>query len=99
MSVVDQITYKPGWRFAQKGTLVQVTARVPSSSDPNKHVNISHCFDHTGTDVELIWEVMKTIEFLEAHEFAEFFKLNGRRIINPHGPVLEAMTKELQHVR
>lgn len=93
--IIEKITYKPGWRFkyAPVRNVVMIYANLQSSTNYDKTVGVSHAVSMHGVDpdddVMVVWRIAKGIEFLEMHEFAEFFKINGRRLVDPHPPTKE----------
>lgn len=94
-SIVDAITYKPGWYLRtgiEEGRMwvqVGVTDEAEISYDPiaNKKVpwrGAKHYLSPHMCRQEIVGTVLHAIERAEMHEVHEWFRYRGRSIYNPH---------------
>lgn len=91
------VEYKPGWTFAIKDQYdvagsrryqLIIEATVQDVENPNDHCGIIHedTFDsHAIQSGKHFFEFVNTsIEAIERHEQAEWYRVNGRRWQEPH---------------
>lgn len=85
MNIEEKITYKRGWKFVRSGNdILVITATDASSGRGLMRINRRiHGGAHL-PDVELAARIFEEILWIENHERAEFFKVCGRQIIDPH---------------
>jgi hypothetical protein len=92
-SVLDKIEYKPGAKFkcfpADHGVLITLTQMQPSRDDPLDLIEVTGAQEITyyaiDRDEDLILHIVYDMcRTQEIHECAEFFKVNGVRIHDPH---------------
>lgn len=85
---ITRISYKPGWSFEWVGATEDaiVIAKVPSSIHPDKPARIVRRIKGAFwmTEVDLFCALLAAIKWIEAHEFAEFFKIDGMHVFRPH---------------
>lgn len=87
MAVTDRITYKPGWRFVwtETGDL-KVVGTFDSSRTPGKKTRVGRVIlgAKSMSDLDLTCAIVQQIKWLEAHEFAEFLRIDGKQVFPPH---------------
>jgi hypothetical protein len=98
-AALERVSYKPGWRFhvaehPREGLLIRIEADVPdSASDGSLTLGINSwlppMYDETQLVSWLRWRICR----VELHEAAEFLRVDGRVLDDPHSgacPWLEA---------
>lgn len=93
-TIVDQITYKPGWSIIldhdqldpDSRLYIQITAATPDSTNPSSIVpwkSAKHYLSPFMCRQEIVGTVYHAIERAELHEMNEFFRYKGPRSITP----------------
>lgn len=102
LAVIDQMSYKPGWRIEAKPIIdkfgydaleVSLRMRVTDAYDHSRTVMfqsaaVLHMLERQDEE-GLVRDVMRLIERAEVHEAREFFTYRGERPFDPHDSVLE----------
>jgi hypothetical protein len=98
-SLVERLTYRPGWRFAltdmdrgqgSAGLTFYVVGTYPDTYSPDTLINVAHLFPVPPAAFdERSWRrwIFERLLEIERHEAAEFFQIDGERPYAPHhGP-------------
>jgi hypothetical protein len=99
VSLVERLTYRPGWRFGlgdivrgqgSEGLTLIVTGTYPDTYNPDTMIRVNHYFPVPPAAYdERSWRrwLFDRILEVERHEAAEFFQIDGERPYAPHhGP-------------
>ena len=100
--IYERLTYKPGWEFRLTKTDLLVLGDFPASSGKDARVRVNKRIKNVDdmTDAQLITAIFETIMWLEAHEVLEFFRLDGKPVLDPHPELRRVPYHRLgQHVR
>jgi hypothetical protein len=98
-SLVDDLSYKPGWAFSLRhidrgqdssGLTLVITPLVPDSKHPENTIRVSHYMIVPAASYDrrswLRW-LLDQVLLVESHEACEFFCIDGRQPYPPnHGP-------------
>ncbi len=85
MNIEEKITYKRGWKFQRSGNdILVITSTDASSGRGLMRINRRIVDGASLDDVELAARIFEEIVWIEKHERAEFFKVCGRQVIDPH---------------
>lgn len=91
-SILDEVTYKPGWEIRVRGTdhegaqIVMVVHEMPDSTQPGKTLDlgiVSYLPPMQDEQALLNWLAWR-IERIENHEVREWLKLRGETVFDPH---------------
>lgn len=102
-AVLDQVTYKPGWKFTVyqgewEGPHVVITTQVIDAYDPTQstvldvHSSLPPMRDEDQLMEWLAWRLGR----IEVHEMREFLKFDGQPVFDPHAPLAERDNREYQ---
>lgn len=84
--IYKRLTYKPGWEFRPTKTDLLVLGHFPASSGNDTKVRVNRRIRDIDvmTDAQLVARIFEEIMWLEAHEVQEFYRLDGKPILDPH---------------
>lgn len=89
-AVLDRVSYKPGWRFyvaehPREGRLLRIEADVPDSATSDSlTLGINSWLPPMADEAQLVSWLQWRIGRIELHEAAEFLRVDGRVLDDPH---------------
>lgn len=88
---LERFTYKPGWTFQvgdhpREGQLLRIEGKMPDSYNEDEMIDlgISSWIPPLPAPVDFWSWLHWRIKRIELHELAEFFKVDGKVLDDPH---------------
>lgn len=88
--ILRRVTYRPGWTFrVLEGRTLLIDARVIDTDDHSRNILVTFTVglpDPRLMAATIDWQrwLFEQLREVEDHERAEFFKVNGQKVYDPH---------------